>query len=154
MAAAAAPAAPPRVVPPEITKDRIPLLISEADAWWTLLKRTTAGYDTLLGSLNAATGNTPPGERKKGMPIFEYSATLVGKDSREPIKCAVDLKHVPKQYIPHVLVPILNTQAVQILESLNEIQARLDILKPLLEGMTGGHTGEVPDEQESAETPE
>ena len=131
-------AAPPRVVPQ--TRDprsEVPILLSELDAWFLSLKRSTAAYNSLHASFMSATGQLPEGERKKGLPVFEFTAALEGKESREPVKCVVDLKKVNPEYLGHVMIPLINSQAVDLIEAAEEIKAHVENLIPLLRLITG-----------------
>lgn len=113
----------------------VPVLVSEMAGWFDSLKRSLAGFSALHGALLNATGKVPDGERKLALPMLEFKAPLVGRDSREVVTCAVDLRKVQAGYAPHVLVPLLNVVAGELLESMEEIQEHLDLIRPLLSTM-------------------
>lgn len=129
-------AAPPRVVTRDPSEE-VPTLLHEMEGWFGQLKRSTAGFNTLRSALASATGQTPEGERKKALPILEFNASLVGAENREAVKCAVDLKKVDPQYVPHVLIPLINAHAGELLEAVDEIAERVALLKPILTTMAG-----------------
>lgn len=114
------------------------VIISEMSAWFKQLQRATAAYNALYLGLQAAQDQTPEGERKKGLPIFEFPAAIEGAEGREPIKCVIDLKEVDPAYLAHVLVPLINAQGGKLLESVEEIEERVQMLKPILAVLTGG----------------
>lgn len=130
-------AQPPRVVPQRDPSEEVPTLLHEMDGWFGQMKRSTAAFNTLRGALQTASGQTPDGERKKPLPVFEFKASLVGSESREAVACAIDLKKVDPQYVGHVLIPLINAEAGELLESVEEIQTRIDLLRPILQAMTG-----------------
>ena len=109
-------------------------MVSDIVSWFGMLQRSAAAHDSLTASLMSAQGQMPVGERVKGLPVFEFTASL----GSQAIKCAVDLKKVDPQYIAHVLVPIINAQATDMLESAVEVQNKMtrlvDALKNLLKG--------------------
>lgn len=126
---------PARVVPPHDTAEDVPTLLQEAEGWFHQLKRSLAGFNTLRAALQSATGNTPEGERKKALPVFEFKASFVGAESREAVTCAVDLRKIDPQYVPHVIIPIINSMAGELLEACEEIGQRIDTIKPVLQAM-------------------
>lgn len=128
---------PPRVVTRDPSED-VPTLIQEMEGWFGQLKRSTAGFNTLRQALATASGQTAEGERKKALPILEFNASLVGAESREAVKCAVDLRKVDPQYVPHVLIPLINAHGGELLEAVEEIAERINLLRPVLQAMCGG----------------
>ncbi len=130
-------AAPPRVVPQKDPQADVGTMITEMEVWFAQLKRTAAAYNSLYQSLLSAQNQTPEGERKKGLPVFEFSAALEGRESREPVKCVVDLKKINPAHVAHVLIPMINSQAGDLSEAVEEIAARVDVLRPLLAAITG-----------------
>jgi hypothetical protein len=126
---------PPRVVPQHDPAEDVPTLLHEAEGWFNQLKRSLAGFNTLRAALQTATGHVPEGERKKALPVFEFKASLVGAESREVVTCAVDLRKIDQQYVQHVLIPIINSMAGELLEACEEIGQRIDTIKPVLQAM-------------------
>lgn len=126
----------PRVVAPT-DPESVPVLLEELNVWFLQLKRSTAGFNTLYQSLAMVSGQLPDTERKVGMPIFEFTSTLVGRETREPVKCSLDLKKLSKAGCSYVLVPLIGVLATELTESLNEIEHRVTTLRPLLAKMTG-----------------
>lgn len=133
--AAAAPQQPARVVPQHDPTEDVPTLLQEAEGWFQQLKRSLAGFTTLQAALRTASGTTAEGERKKALPVFEFKASFVGAETREAITCAVDLRKIDPQYVPHVLIPVINTMAGELLEACEEIGQRIDTIKPVLQAM-------------------
>lgn len=130
-------AAPP---PARRTQDpavAVAKLMGEADDWYVQLRRSLAGFTTLQQSLVSAQGGVPEGERKKGLPVFEMTAAPVGGTSREPIKLGLDLRKVNPEHVGHVLIPLMNAQANDLLEAVGELEERLRLVRPILEVMTG-----------------
>lgn len=138
------PAAPPARVVTRDPSETVPTLLHEMEGWFQSLKRATAAFNTLRGGLAAAQGQTPDGERKKALPVFEFNAALVGAESREAIKCAIDLRKVDPNYVGHVLIPLINAQAGELLESVDEIEERVKLLRPILTAMAGGGQPQQP----------
>lgn len=132
------PVSAPRVVVPHDPSEDIPQLLIEMEDWFTTLKRSMAAFSALKGSFLSLTNQLPEGERRRGLPVFEFSAPLIGKETREAIKCVIDLRRIDQNYVGHVLVPIINAQAGEILESVEEIAERVALLRPILHAMTGG----------------
>lgn len=112
-------------------------LLSETDGWYVQLKRSLAAYNSLRLSLASSKGQLAPGERAKGLPVFEFSAPLIGAETREAVKCALDLRKVNPEHLGHVLIPLMNAQAADLLEAVGEIEERLTMIKPLLNILTG-----------------
>lgn len=94
------------------------------------LARSVAAYTALDRALRTETGQLDGAERPSGMPIFEFPATLDGRDS---IKCCVDVRKVPRNYVQHVLVPLMHVPAGEILEALDRITQLVDAIKPPLQ---------------------
>lgn len=109
-------------------------IIIEADDWWMQLKRALAGYNSLTKALQTFQGETPDDERAKGLPVFEFAGNV---DGRNAIKVCADLKKIDPQYVPHVLVPIINSFGGEMIESLEELEIRVAELKKLLSPQQG-----------------
>lgn len=126
--------APPRVVKkPDAEAPDLATLLEELEGWYKMFQRRMAAFNTLNLSYLSAAGNVPEGERKKGLPVFEFKATL---DGRTTIDCVVDLKEVNPKHISHVMIPLINAQVGCLYESIEEIEARIVAIKPLLEDLT------------------
>lgn len=110
----------------------VPELVVEMDDWMTAFKRAVAGYNTLNLSYQSFLGKIPDGERKKGLPIFKFTSTI---DGRTPIEVVADLKKVDPAYLQHVLVPLINAQGVDMLEALDEVEARVEVLRKHISAM-------------------
>ena len=130
--------APARAVKQRDQRADVGVLVSEMSAWFKQLQRSVAAYNVLYLGLQSAQGDTPEGERKKGLPIFEFPAAIEGAEGREAVKCAIDLKEVDPAYLAHVLVPLINAQASKLLESVEEVETRVQMLKPILAVLTRG----------------
>lgn len=129
-------AAPPRVVRP--TQDPGTLAtkaLGELDDWYLQLRRSYAGFAKLRQALLVAQGQVPEGERVGGLPVFEFPASMPG--SGGVVKIAADLGKVNPEHVGHVLIPLMNAQAAELLEAVGEIEERLATVKPLLAVITG-----------------
>lgn len=144
---AAAPPAPEPTTPeaPAIRKavqqgPSVQQLMHELKDWFTTMARALASYSALNGALKVARGHKPAeGERVRGMPIFEFPATVDGTDS---IKCSLDLERVRKDWQEHVILPLATLSAQDLLDAVEEIEARIVMVKPLLVAMTGAQQQE------------
>lgn len=117
---------PPDAPPADAHSDDAPAaVIKDLEGWLLQVKRDLAGFMTLRGALDGATGQTPPGVRKKGLPVFEYKGTL---DGRDIVLLTADLKRVPPAYLKHVLVPLINATASSLSESAEELARHADAL--------------------------
>lgn len=109
--------APPRQVPPrQVTVGE---LLQQADECLIGLRRAYAGCNHLNEALAAHMNPPPPGQRRKGLPIFNYRASADGVKAEE---IAVDLKNVEPEYIPHVLVPLINAHIPEIQHWLSNLK--------------------------------
>lgn len=115
-------AQPPRPGPPA---ESSAIVLGEMEATLLKLKRHAAAFSALRWAHLSAVGRLPPGERQRGLPVFEFSAPLEGREKVEPVKCVIDLKNVDPQYIEHVLVPIINAEAVAVHEAAAALSALL-----------------------------
>lgn len=127
--------APPRVVPKRDPRADVGLMVAEIVGFTDQLKKAHVGFHTLNLAYLTVSGQLPAGERKKGLPLFEFTGVLEGAETREPVKCVADLKKLPKNYVPHVLVPLISIHASDLLEAVTEMRARLDHLQPALEAI-------------------
>lgn len=110
----------------------IPELVLEMKDWFQTLERSVAGYNSLQMSLLSFKGEIPDGERKKGLPIFTFQASV---DGHNAIDVVIDMKHADPEYVPHVLIPMINMQSNDLLDAVNEIETRVKMLQQLLETM-------------------
>lgn len=129
----------------ERQEDSIPVLFEEMEGWFAKLKRDLSAYNALNMSLLTVAGQLPPNERARGLPIFEFKAP--GPDGREPITCVLDLKKVNPQYVQHVLIPLVNSTANDMLESVQEVGSRVQMLMPRLQAMVTP-PGDVQEQEE------
>ncbi len=122
-------------VPRQVEKqeDSVPVLFEEMEGWFQRLKRDLSAFNALNMSYLTVVGQLPPGERARGLPIFEFKAP--GPDGREAITCTIDVKKVNPQFQPHVLVPMINTVAGDMLEAVEEVGSRVQMLIPRLRAM-------------------
>ena len=112
-------------------------LVSGLDEWLLALKRAVAGYSTLTIGLLSAQNRLPPGQRKKGLPIFHYTGSF---DSRTALDLFFDMKDLKKafpEHLPNVLVPMISVQAQKMLEALGEMNARFDLINERLRDIIG-----------------
>lgn len=109
-------------------------LIAELREWLMALERAGAGFRSMHLSLASVQGQVPEGERKKGLPIFTFPASVNGRDM---IDCVADLKKVDPQYISHVLVPLINSQAIDMVDAVDELIERLNMIRPAIYKMAG-----------------
>lgn len=150
--AAAAPEAPPvRVVPKRDPRQDVGILIAELDGWIAQIKRSQVAFNTYNMAYMTVMGQVPPGERKKGLPLLSGTGVLEGKDNREPVNFTSDLKKISKQYLPHVLVPLIGLHAGELLEAVKEIQERANLLVPVLTALAASAQPTQPDQGEAAD---
>ena len=128
---------PPRVVPQRDHGEDVATLLHEMEGWFGSLKRTTAGFTALRDAFASSQGQTAPGERKKGLPVMEFKCSLIGTESREAVTDVMDFKEIDPQYLAHVLIPMINAKAAKLLEGVEEIATRIDMLRPILSTLTG-----------------
>lgn len=82
------------------------------------LSNQLAALMSLDGAYRSHIGELKDGERKKGLPIFEMMASL---DGVEAVQVVLDLKHVHPAHIQHVLVPLINAQAVGLRQTIADM---------------------------------
>ena len=121
---------------PKASKNKRPLSdsIQEARDWWLQFERCLAGYDHLskaLASFTAETTGQPvqDQERRKGLPLFTFPASA---DGRTKIDVVANLADVDPQYVPHVLIPLINMFRARMTEALEEVMLRVEELQKLL----------------------
>lgn len=132
----------PRVVAQRDPSTDVSILVADLCRDVVALKRAHVGFDTLRAAYDTAMGHTPEGERKKGLPLFEFNGALDGGDTREVVKCVADLKRVNPHYLPHVLIPLIAAQAADLLEVVEDLKSRVDTLSPILKSIAGGAMGQ------------
>jgi len=115
--------------PQTSSPEQIALLTQQLDDWFLALRRAMAAYNALSTAYLSATGELPEGERRRGLPLFEFNASL---DGREAIRCAIDLKKIDPAYLSHVMVPMIGSTGKDLLEAVEEIGSRVNKLRPLL----------------------
>jgi hypothetical protein len=112
--------------------------VDEMRTWFSQLERAVSAYNALNDAFLTATGQLPEGTRARGLPVFEFPATLNGRDS---VKCALDLKKIPADQLPTVLPPLIVVAAGEVIESLNEIGAGVDVLSDHLKRVFAAPAG-------------
>lgn len=135
MSTQAKPQAPRKVKPRREIAD----VLLELEDWQKEFLRAYATYRTWTASLESfrmrqeaeQTGQPlpPQDERMKGLPILK---TPVSADGRTVIEANIDLRDIDPQYVPHVMIPIINSQSGKMMEALDEIMLRVQELKQLL----------------------
>lgn len=111
-----------------------PVLIQELTGWFDILKKNLAGFKRMNGALLSVREPDAAG-RRVGMPILEFAASA---DDITAEKCSVDLRRVRPDHLEHVLVPLAEYLAVDMLTALSEIETRIALIRPQLLEMTGG----------------
>jgi hypothetical protein len=109
-------------------------LIEEMYAWLVALRRAGAGYRSLHGSLMSLSGQPAEVERRRWLPLFKFPASLNG---RESIECVADLKKVDPQHVQHVLNPLIHSQAMDMVEAVEELYERFRVVRPAVHRMAG-----------------
>lgn len=105
-------------------------ILAEADDWWLNFKRSLAGYNTLTKALQSFNGDVPEDELASGLPLFEFSGSI---DGRNASRLCMDVKKIkPPEHVPHVLVPMINSYASDMIESIAELEIRVAELSKLL----------------------
>lgn len=149
---------PARVVPKRDPRNDVGILIAELNGWIVEIRRAQVAFNTYNMAYLSVTGQLPPGERKKGLPLLGGTGVLEGKDNREPVNFTSDLKKINKKYLPHVLVPLIGLHAGELLEAVTEIQARANALAPILAALASSaqpaDQGQADAEDEDAEEDE
>lgn len=107
-------------------------LILEASDWFQSMRQTLAGYTALQNAL--AWKNDNNDEEQPTLPILEFRAATVGSPTRETVTCAIDLGDVPVGHLDHVLVPLINSLAKKLKEAVLEVEDRILLIKPILDG--------------------
>ena len=106
---------PPPQMPPKAEPKDMPGMLQAVKDETTMLERTMAGYThltTIVAQLQGAGG------RKIGLPIFEYRGST---DGVHPMVVSCDLAKIEPQYQLHVLSPMCNVHAQEMLEALQRI---------------------------------
>lgn len=98
-----------------------------------ILERSMAGYNTLTRALETVNGNLPPGERPKGLPVFEYPGTA---DDVHVIRVCSDLNDVDPAYLPHVLAPLCNAHSKMMHRAAVQIKVTADEIIGMIEMAT------------------
>lgn len=111
----------------------IPRLASDLEAATLDLERHLAAFTSLQMSYLSATNALPDGARKKGMPILEFTASVVAADTNESVKCALDFKYLNQDHVHHVFVPLLHMEGTLMLRAIAEIEKISAKMRPLLE---------------------
>ncbi len=139
-------AAPPRQQRrPDITS-----LYAEFQDWLKQFERNFAAFNSLQRSLNSFLRpiepgeRQQPGERRKGLPVLRFPASANG---REAIECVLDVSKVNPEHVQHVLVPLINLAAGEMLEAMEEVAARFAMLRPLLLNAAGMPEAEAQPQQ-------
>lgn len=125
--------------PPAPPAPSIHECISEMDDGFLALRRAAAAFLSLTGSYNTYKGTLPPGERPKGLPIFEMKAPLFGAQKTEMVPCVFDLKDMDPSLYDHVLVPFINTSARGLKAAVDRIDAAVKAIRPQLAAITGAN---------------
>jgi hypothetical protein len=115
--------------PPMPNNISVAELICGMQGWFKTLERAAAAHTHLSASLISYEGHTPEGGRKKGLPILSFSASVDGVTA---VECAIDLKDIDPQYVSHVLIPLINSQRIKMIDAIEEINAHMQLVLPLL----------------------
>lgn len=110
----------------------LPDICASMEDAFVALKRGIAGFTTLSAALRTVTGTTHPNERKRGLPILEFPASLVGSESRDTLRCAVDLQSLSVEHAQHVLIPMVLHQHGAMLQTLNALQNDIEKIRPVI----------------------
>jgi hypothetical protein len=153
----------PRLPPPEMparTKPRdIPEMLVALQDELNKAARAAAGYFTLSSIYEQVTALAKGKSRKKGLPIFQYKGSLDGVNVL-PLEC--DLGKIPTEFLPHMLSPMCNVHAAEMLEGLSNMQTLVDDAVGMLrlalgvsatipKGLEGGEEPVEDDEAEEGE---
>jgi hypothetical protein len=108
---------------------------NELQRWMTHLMQASAGYNKLSGALASVKG--VQSGRKHGMPMFTMPATA---DGVHKVDVTLDLKKLQErfpQHVEHVLVPLANLAASDVLEALEETEQLFIVLKDHFKAVLG-----------------
>jgi len=112
---------------------RITTAFYETEKLFYGAKKALAGFSSLRDALV----NLHDAKTANRLPILEFRVAL-GVESREAMVCAVDLKKVNTEHIAHVLIPLINTLAGELLDSVDKMHTAMAEAKPLLERLANG----------------
>jgi hypothetical protein len=99
-----------------------------------MAERELAAFSTLSAAYRGHTGEIAQGERKHGLPIFSYNATL---DGVHVVPVVSDLKLVQDQYVTHVLVPLIRMHAAGAAGQVAALERSVARLKKMIENEVG-----------------
>jgi hypothetical protein len=140
--------APPEMPPkpePTTMPEMLQTIRDEAD----MLERALAGYTHLTDILRQQTQGMQPGERAKGLPILGYRATA---DGVHAVDVRADLAKIDPAFVPHVLSPMCNVHASEMLDSLTRIhKCATAMLGQVQMAMGGGQPEHPPQQPEPAQ---
>lgn len=124
------PAPAPAAVPPTTADGEpfptIPEILQEIEDAHLSLRRAAAGYARLDHVYRTLKTELRPGELKAAPPILSFSATVTG---REAETLHLDLKHVPKEELEWLLVPMVHGFAAQLVAAQAHLAEYLDLLR-------------------------
>lgn len=118
--------------PPAPRRSPESLLDSIGDAV-IMVRRSVAGYTSLTSSYQSAKGNLSPGARKKGMPIFRFSASA----GSETVEVVADLKLLSHDHVDYVLPPLILCQGLMAHNALRRLVADANELLGQMEAAIG-----------------
>lgn len=125
-------------------------LLANMDDNFLMLRRAIAGYSALSAALRSLRGDLPEGERRRGLPVFTFSATADGRDA---VQCVVDLKKIRPEYVEFVLGPLIHAQGEMAREAAAHLANDLGELAQSLERSLAGYdlppvpSGDAPAEE-------
>jgi hypothetical protein len=93
------------------------------------LRRAFAGYSSLAGAYATLMNELQPGQRAKGMPIFEHKATVNGRDS---VVVVTDLKSIPQEYLAGVLGPLIHLHGSELAAAVNAMSNIIANMKEMI----------------------
>jgi hypothetical protein len=139
----------PDMPQPEKPRDIPEILVVLQDELNRTVK-SAAGYFTLSSVYEQIASPGPRKGRKRGLPIFSYKGSLDGVNC---VTMECDLGKIPLEYLPHILSPMCNVHAGELLQGLVKIQALTNDALAMVRGALGmeqpKYTQEVTEDEET-----
>jgi hypothetical protein len=107
--------------------------MQQLDELYATFRHALSGFLALEGSVRVLTGKVAAGERKRGMPIFEFTApAYFGAEPNAAVRCAIDLKKMSAQDACDVMSLALRSFASELSTSLRGIAGTSQALIPVI----------------------
>jgi hypothetical protein len=113
------------------TKKQLELqdVISQFEDSSLSLMRSLAAYTHLADAFRSLSATAMPGERRKGPPIFKFSATANG---RQAIEVAIDTGRLSPEDVAIILPILLKVPGQDMVDALQDVDCCVQDLKAML----------------------